>query len=165
MIATIYLPSYLDQEQQRAQDWILLPGVRELLQRIQATEGLHLALVTGNDERGARLKLNPFDLNRYFPVGGFASDSAIRADLIPIAIRRATRYYGVPFGERDAIIIGDSVGDVRCADDNGLRCLAVTTGMTTEAELKAAGPCTVLDDLSDTERVLSLLQTTPGDWR
>jgi phosphoglycolate phosphatase-like HAD superfamily hydrolase len=147
----------LEHQQATQDDWTLLPGVRPLLDRISETPGLYPALVTGNDERGARLKLTPFDLNRTFPVGGFASDSAVRRELIPIAISRAAAYYGVSFARERVIVIGDAVGDVRCAADEQVRCLALTTGHTSAERLRDAGPCLILPDLSDTESVLALL--------
>lgn len=147
----------LEEEQRNATDWNLLPGVRELLDRLLETPGVYLALVTGNDERGARLKLAPFGLNRYFPVGGFASDSAIRHELIPIAMQRAERCYGQVFHRERTLVIGDAVGDVRCAAQAGVGCVAVTTGHATPDELRSTGPCHILEDLRDTDAVLALL--------
>ena len=147
----------LDEVQRTQTDWFLFPGVKEIISRIWETEGFHLALVTGNDERGARLKLAPFDLNRYFPIGGFASDSAVRRELIPIAIRRAEAHYGMVFDRRNVIVIGDSVGDVKSANAEGIRCLAVMTGRTTREELRNAGGCTIIPDLSDGDKVMEIL--------
>src|SRR5689334_14849991 len=67
----------------------VLPGIRELLDRLAATDDVLLGLLTGNIERGARLKLSPAGLNAYFPFGAFGSDSANREELPPIAVERA----------------------------------------------------------------------------
>ncbi len=149
----------LDREQRKQTDWRLLPGVEALLARVGEAPDLFPALVTGNDERGARLKLAPFDLNRFFPVGAFASDSGDRARLPPIAVRRAERHYGRRFPPEKGIVIGDSEGDVACAAANGMACLAVTTGYATKEELQAAGPCRILPDLSDADAVLDLFRS------
>ncbi len=45
----------------------LMPGVRELLPRLRKQKGVHLGLLTGNLEEGARLKLGPFGLNEFSP--------------------------------------------------------------------------------------------------
>src|SRR5438309_3256698 len=58
----------------------VLPGIRELLDRLAAVDHITLGLLTGNIERGARLKLAPPGLNRYFPFGAFGSDSAKREE-------------------------------------------------------------------------------------
>ena len=47
----------------------VLPGVAELLRRLDATEGVLLGLVTGNIEEGARIKLAPTGLWPYFRTG------------------------------------------------------------------------------------------------
>src|ERR1051326_116433 len=52
-----------------------LPGVVELLDALAAVPGVTLALLTGNIEPGARLKLAGADLNRSFPFRAFGSDS------------------------------------------------------------------------------------------
>ncbi len=138
--------------------WVLLPGVVELLEAVAAAADLYPVLLTGNDERGARLKLKPFDLNRFFSVGAFGSDSARRADLVPLAIRRASAYYERQFDKKEVIVIGDSEGDVACAAANGVRCLAVQTGFTDAAALRAAGFCTIVQDLSDTRRMMDFFR-------
>jgi len=66
-----------------------LPGIRELLDRLASMDDVTLGLLTGNIERGARLKLAPAALNDYFPFGAFGSVSAKREELPPIAIARA----------------------------------------------------------------------------
>src|SRR5262250_2616011 len=47
------------------------PGIAALLERLAAEPRVTLGLLTGNLERGARLKLAPPDFNRYFPFGAF----------------------------------------------------------------------------------------------
>jgi phosphoglycolate phosphatase len=50
----------------------LMPGVRELLDRLVLCDGAYLALLTGNYEAGAKLKLEYFDLWRYFRCGALS---------------------------------------------------------------------------------------------
>src|SRR5947209_4231073 len=69
-----------------------LPGVAELLEALAAETRVVLALLTGNIEPGARLKLAGAGLNRYFPFGAFGSDSARREELPPIAVERAASH-------------------------------------------------------------------------
>jgi len=146
----------LDEDQKNQTDWLIYDGVQTLLDKLSAMENMFLALVTGNEERGARIKLKPFDLNRYFPVGGFASDSAVRAELVPIAINRAEQHYQQTFEPDNVFIIGDSVGDVNCANASGVNCLAVTTGHTSREELLNSGECTVVSDLTDTDAIIRI---------
>ena len=81
-----------------------LPGIVPLLDALASHDDVTLALLTGNIEPGARLKLGPPNLNRYFPFGAFGSDSAKREELPPIAVERASRIDGYRFEGRDVVI-------------------------------------------------------------
>lgn len=117
-----------------------LPGILELLDRLAAVEHVTLGLLTGNIERGARLKLSPAGLNRYFPFGAFGSDSAHREELPPIAVERASSIDGHRFSGREVIIIGDSVYDVRCGVPHDATTIAIASGKTPAERLRAENP-------------------------
>ncbi|MEO8502847.1 MAG: HAD family hydrolase [Acidobacteriota bacterium] len=134
----------------------LLPGVRELLERLSARKGLTLALLTGNWEAGARIKLGRFGLNAYFPFGAFGDDGENRSDLPPAAQRRAREHAGEHFAADDMLIIGDSLLDVECARHNGVRSLAVATGRTAASDLEAAGADWVIANLLDAHRCAAI---------
>ncbi len=116
-----------------------------------------LGLLTGNLERGARLKLAPPDYNRYFPFGAFGSDSADRYTLPPVAVERALAHTGRRFSGKSIVIVGDSVHDVACGRDLGVRSVAVATGITSVERLGAEGPDALLADFSDTGRALEAI--------
>ncbi|HET6348577.1 MAG TPA: HAD family hydrolase [Candidatus Krumholzibacteria bacterium] len=126
----------------------VLPGVGELLDALVARDDVALGLLTGNWERGGRIKLGRFDLNRYFPFGSFGDDGMDRSELPPIAIARAAQKHGREFTARDTVIVGDSLLDIACAHAHGIRCLAVATGKTDAAALAAENPEWLEDDLS-----------------
>ena len=133
------------------------PGVEELIQRMKMTENVFLGLVTGNATEGARIKLEAADLQHYFPIGGFGDDSKDRNELPPIAQKRAESHYDKIFESENIWIIGDSLHDISCAQNNGLRCLAVSTGKTSKELLSAADPEFLENDLSDLERIQHIL--------
>jgi len=136
----------------------VMQGVPELLKTLQQREDMYLGLVTGNDYRGARIKLGAFNLYHYFPAGGFGSDSSVRADLVPLAIERANRHYAKNFTLRQSVIIGDSENDVRAANIAGAHCIAVASGYTSREELSAAGRCVVIDDLCNIEEIIRIVE-------
>jgi phosphoglycolate phosphatase-like HAD superfamily hydrolase len=117
-----------------------LPGVRALIDALASREDILLGLLTGNIERGARIKLAPPDLNRYFSFGAFGSDSADREALPPIAVERASRLDGHRFAGRDVVIIGDSIYDVRCGVPHGATTIAIASGKTSGERLRAENP-------------------------
>jgi phosphoglycolate phosphatase-like HAD superfamily hydrolase len=129
------------------------PGVRELLERLPAREGVRLALLTGNFEPVARLKLRRAGLGDYFEdgQGGFGSDHDDRAALSGIARRRAGRS-GTPWPRERTLVIGDTPNDIACARADGVRCLAVATGPFGAQELREADA--VAADMAELGRLL-----------
>ena len=136
----------------------LMPGVRELLDALAPRDDVYLALLTGNYEAGARLKLEYFDLWRYFPCGAFGDDAPHRNVLVPKALTRVEACGGPMFTPRNAVVIGDTPLDVGCAAHVGARSLAVATGSHSVEELRAAGADDVLENLGDTGEVLRVLR-------
>jgi phosphoglycolate phosphatase len=136
----------------------VMPGVRELLETLAHRDGIFLSLLTGNYETAARLKLEYFDLWRYFSGGAFGDATADRNGLVAEAVAAAASC-GAPTVRSSAIVvIGDTPLDVACAAASGAHCIAVATGSHTVDELRAAGAEVVFDDLSDTARVLAALE-------
>lgn len=129
----------------------VLPGVLALLERMAAREDVALGLLTGNFERGAWIKLSRVGLDRYFPFGAFGDGVAERSELPPVALSRARGLLGARPDVSRVLIVGDSVLDVVCARDNGIRCVAVATGFATRRELGEAGADCVVRDLSEVE--------------
>jgi phosphoglycolate phosphatase len=125
------------------------PGAAEVLEALSARDGTRLALLTGNLEPIARLKIARAGLGRFFDAGqgGFGSDSEDRLDLPAIARRRAGGYL-----RSETVVIGDTPRDIACAQADGVRCIAVATGQFAAAEL--AGADVVLDSAHELLDVL-----------
>jgi phosphoglycolate phosphatase-like HAD superfamily hydrolase len=136
----------------------LMPGVTDLLSRLESVQTVVLGLLTGNMAQGAALKLRSAGLDpERFRVGAYGSDAAERSDLPPIAAERAQPYFGrVPSGA-EVVIIGDTPADVACGYCIGARAVGVATGAYTVADLKACGADAVFQDLSETERVVEAI--------
>jgi phosphoglycolate phosphatase-like HAD superfamily hydrolase len=107
----------------------VVPGMRELLAELSGRDDLLLALVTGNLEPIARLKLARAKLGDFFPrgQGGFGSDDEDRAALPTIARERAGSR-GEPHPREHTVVIGDTPRDIACARADDVRVFAVTTG-------------------------------------
>jgi phosphoglycolate phosphatase len=134
-----------------------MPGVRALLDALSARDEVYLALLTGNYEAGARLKLEYFDLWRYFRGGAFGDDAPQRNGLVSKAVARVAERGGPAFSNADAVVIGDTPLDVACAAFCGARSLAVATGSHSVEQLRAAGADVVFEDLSNTGDVLAAI--------
>lgn len=127
----------------------LHPGVAELVPALADDSRVLLGLVTGNVERGARLKLERFDLWPRFRVGAFGSDARERDRLPAIALERARRLTGRSFAGHEAVIVGDTPADVQCARAAGAIAVAVATGRPSRAQLAASSPDYLLDSLEE----------------
>ena len=99
------------------------PGVDAVLDEL--TSAHDFALVTGNLEPIARIKLRAAGIGHHFASGqgGFGSDSEDRAELPPIARRRAGDH-----PREDTVVIGDTPRDIACARADGVRVIAIATG-------------------------------------
>lgn len=136
---------------------VTLPGVADLVRRLDRTEGALIGLLTGNIEEGARIKLEPTGLWPYFPVGAFGSDDLDRRRLPSLAARRAQALSGHAFAPQDVVVIGDTPHDIDCARAFGAVAVAVATGQYAREQLLGERPDLFFDDLADVERVAEAL--------
>jgi phosphoglycolate phosphatase len=154
------LPRELDQTAAEA-ELILYPGVRALLERLSADPRVVLALVTGNVEVCARIKLRQFDLHNHFMLGAFGDEHADRGAIARLAFERVRASLPPDRDLTSAYLIGDTPYDVAAARSIGAVAIAVATGKFRAAALQATGADHVLTDLSDTVAVLRLLGLAP----
>jgi phosphoglycolate phosphatase-like HAD superfamily hydrolase len=119
------------------------PALERLTRR-----GVLLGLVTGNLTRIGWRKLERAGLRRYFRFGAFGEMAKNRAGLAKIAIREA-RGRGWISDEAPVSLIGDAPADILAAQANGIRSIAVATGLTGEAELRKLRPEILLKDLRE----------------
>jgi len=135
----------------------ILPGVPALLDGLQRSGAVQTVL-TGNTAANAAVKLDAFDLPRWLDldVGAYGSDNADRNALVEVALTRVEARYG-PVDRSRVWVVGDTPLDAACARAGGVRCLLVAGGFAPRAALDAAGADHVVDDLTDTETILSLL--------
>ena len=134
-----------------------LPGVNPLLDALQLRDDVYLGLLTGNFREGAQIKLERFDLWRYFRCGAFGDDAADRNALVPVALERAAAC-GIPgVSSSDVFVIGDTPNDVACAQAVGAVPVGVATGTYSSEQLRACGADIVFETLQDTDDVLRIL--------
>jgi phosphoglycolate phosphatase len=121
------------------------PGVRRVLRRLEQ-RGVVIGLVTGNLSRIGWRKVERAGLRPYFRFGAFAELAKDRAGLVRIAIRRARAEGWIGRASRISLI-GDHPNDVRAAKANGIRAIAVATGLAPIEELRLQSPDVLLPDL------------------
>ncbi|WP_329303876.1 haloacid dehalogenase-like hydrolase [Streptomyces sp. NBC_00659] len=130
-----------------------LPGAATALDALDA-DGVRQTVVSGNIRPAAQTKLSVFGLDRHilWEIGAYGEERDARADLVRLCLQRA--------GTKalDAVLIGDTPADVAGAHANGVRVIAVASGRSDEASLRAAGAETVLSDLRDAELLVELVR-------
>ena len=136
-----------------------LPGVREVLKAVAVHPRYHSALLTGNIEPAAYLKMELVGLSEYFDLpGAFGDESHDRSDLPTLAAERISRHLNLQLEPRQFIVIGDTPNDIACARHFGARVIAVGTGrMYTHEDLLNCNPDALIPDLSNVELVMQTL--------
>jgi phosphoglycolate phosphatase len=137
----------------------VLPGVREVLQAVYDHPRYQSALVTGNMEPAAYLKMELLDLAEFFPLpGAFGDESHDRRDLPALAAERIREHLQLDLAPQQFIVIGDTPNDIECAQHFGARALAVGTGrFYSDEALLACDPDAFVTDLSDVNHVIETL--------
>ncbi len=121
------------------------PGVRRLLYGLKR-RGAAVGLVTGNLTRIGWKKMECAGLRHYFRFGAFAETAPDRAALARNAIDHARKKAWIN-GDARISLIGDAPSDILAARANGIRSIAVHTGISTREELSALQPDMLLEDL------------------
>jgi phosphoglycolate phosphatase len=135
----------------------VLPGIGELLQRLQSSPHIVLALLTGNLRLGAQLKLEHYGLWHFFDFGAFADDHHDRNRLGAFARLRAREKHGHDFDSADVDVIGDTGHDIACGKAFGARTIAVASGSWPGERLETCAPDFLFDDFADVEKVVATL--------
>jgi len=136
-----------------------MPGAYEALQAVSDHPRYRSALLTGNIEPAAHLKVEITGLAEFFKLpGAFGDESFDRRDLPALAADRISRALGIELRPEQFIVIGDTPNDIACARHFGARVLAVATGrIHSPDDLLACEPDALLPDLLDVPRFLETL--------
>jgi phosphoglycolate phosphatase len=140
--------AHLPQAVAESKGYKVLDGVTETLERLTEA-GLLLGLTTGGVEAAAHIKLARGDLNKYFPFGGYGSDSSDRTELTSKAIERAGVILGEPVDPDRVLVVGDTPLDLDAAHAAGAVAVGVASGSFDEDQLRAAGADYVLASLRE----------------
>ncbi|MFS4438571.1 HAD family hydrolase [Paracoccaceae bacterium GXU_MW_L88] len=119
-----------------------------------ADEGYAMAIVTNDGETSARGQMAHFGVERYFrAVVGFDSGFGAKPDpgMVTAALEKLDRKAS------DAVMIGDSIADMKAGRAAGCTCVAVLTGTRSREEL-APHADVVLEDISELPGWLAQVQ-------
>ena len=155
-LMTLYL-THLERELVEA-NTVVYPGIRELLDALEARDDTVLGLLTGNLREGAHAKLRAAGIDPgRFRIGAFGSDHEHRPELPAVARQRAQAELGIDVVGEHLVIIGDTPADIECGRALGVRAIGVATGSYSVEELTRHAPHAVFETLADTKRVVSAI--------
>jgi len=140
----------------------VMQGVREILAETAKNPRFINALLTGNLSVAAEIKLSAVGLWHYFEnaPNAFGEISHNRSDLAVEAGKLFNERYEFDFSPQQFIVIGDTPNDIACARAFGAKIVAVATGRNQSSEsLAENNPDFLLEDLSDTKKVLQMLES------
>jgi phosphoglycolate phosphatase-like HAD superfamily hydrolase len=150
-VATV-MAAYLDRlpyEVDHSEKYRVLDGAEELLRRLGLEKGVLLGITSGAVEAAAHIKLSRAGFNRYFPFGGYGSDSPDRIELTERALERGALLLGEALDPKQVLVVGDTPKDLDAAHGAGCVAVGVATGHYTREQLEEAGADVVLDTLRD----------------
>ena len=125
----------------------IYPNVNELLDNYKKNEGYELALLTGNFETGAKLKLEHAGLWKYFKWGVFGNLSEDRVHLAKDALETITEKEK-KVNTKNIFIVGDTTNDIRCGKAINATTIAFTSGFEPEGKLRTCSPDFMVSDFS-----------------
>lgn len=122
----------------------------EFVSVLHKTSLVSMGILTGNNERLARVKLRVSGFDVPFAFGAFGDQADDRGELVHRARERATDHFRNMFAMHEVVVIGDTKYDVEAAKYAGAYAIGVTTGLTdTAQDLKKAGADMIVSSLMD----------------
>lgn len=128
-----------------------IPEAVELVKLVNQEPNFKVGVMTGNVHKMALWKLVhsgiDLELFKLFIDGDEIDD---RISLAKTVFSKAQAVFGIDFPPRDVIVIGDAIGDIRCAKSIGARTIIVLTGQhSTRDVLARENPDLIVDSLMD----------------
>ncbi len=120
-----------------------LGEIDEVLQKLQSHQNIDSYILSGNNELGARIKLESADLGKYFNQNRHYLASYSRPRRIDVAKAAI-----IESGKSQCIILGDTPYDIAVAQKMGVEIIAVASGQHSLEELAQLNPTYLLEEPS-----------------
>jgi phosphoglycolate phosphatase len=143
----VFLDLYRENTSQRS---ALYTGVREGLDYLKG-EGYALGCVTNKAAQFTEPLLEEMGIRDAFGIV-ISGDSLPRKKPDPMPLLHAAEHFGVAPG--DALMVGDSVSDVKAARAAGFRIFCMTYGYNHGQDIREVGPDAVMDSLTEIRDLL-----------
>ncbi len=151
-IAKTYIKNLLNTLKE-AENFRVYPNVDELLRKCSITNLFETALLTGNIERGAELKLSHAKLWHFFEWGVFGDIYKDRNQLANHALELINQN-GSLSSTKDIFVIGDTVSDIRCGKAINATTVAIVSDFQPEKMLADEEPDYLVHNFFELEKIL-----------
>jgi len=136
----------------------VIPEAKKLVALLRThPDRFAVGILTGNVDAMAKWKLTHVGINpSWFELFVTSDEFDDRISLAKSAFVKAETDANLVVKAEDTVVIGDAVGDVRCARAIGAMSIIVTTGKHDRIKLEAESPDIIVDSLSDTKVLQAL---------
>jgi phosphoglycolate phosphatase len=134
----------------------IMPGAGELLNELSKRDCI-IVLYTGDSPAIVASVFRVTGLDKYFKFCVYGTEVETRADMVRLAVSKAKKMTRRDFKTKEIVIIGDSTRDIECGRLFDATTIAVATGFHSRAELSAAGPDYLFDNLKGYEKILKVI--------
>lgn len=140
----------LKQDKQSFKLYEKIPEAEKLVQLVSLSPNYQIGILTGNVRKITLWKLvhSQIDL-KYFKLFLTGDEVDDRISLAKTVFSKALEVFGENFLPQELVIIGDAIGDVRCAKAIGASVVIVLTGGHNKSELEKEKPDLLVDSLID----------------
>ncbi|WP_019520283.1 HAD family hydrolase [Faucicola boevrei] len=145
------LASYSDYYVKHCDNDTLFDGVKALIKTLHA-QGKILAIATGKKRQGLARVLPDSGVEPFFSVSKTADETAGKPN--PLMLEQILAETGKTLA--DAVMIGDSVHDMRMANSIGMDSIAVSYGCEKAQVLAKENPTAVVDSVADLAKILGV---------
>lgn len=146
----IFLELYADNTSARSQ---LFPGVKTGLEYLRDA-GFSLGCVTNKAKRFTEPLLQDLGVRDFFGIV-VSGDCLPQRKPDPAPLLHVAQHFGVP--PTEALMLGDSVSDVKAARAAGFPIICVSYGYNHGQDIRSAQPDAVIDSLAELSRLLDPL--------
>lgn len=141
-------------ELEAAKTTSLLPGVTETLKTLKDM-GLKMGICTVNSEKSVNYILKRFEIGEFF-------DAVTSRDKVknvkPNVEHLKTTLKALKVTAKEALVVGDSVADIKCAKELKILAVGLTTGVSTEKELISAEANYLINSIADLPALIEKYQ-------
>lgn len=147
----IFLELYRDNTSKRS---CLYPGIKEGLDYLK-TEGYKMGCVTNKAAQFTEPLLKDLGVYDYFSIV-ISGDTLPQKKPDPAPLLHAAKFFNV--SPEQAMMIGDSISDVKAARAAGFRIVCMTYGYNHGVDIRDANPDAVMDSMAELPDLLGKLQ-------